>query len=224
MDTSGLLTIKPIKSELIPPVDPETGEQAEPTGEVFKDARGDSHIVYTMSFPDLEATTKNKQPVMDLDTGKQQTRKGDQGPYLIWHRPTVFSVAEFILERASGEIRIQRDFRPTAGELERAKERRLVAEFESGLAVEATKRGITASELVSRVMGGLEKGLPEPEGLEGPTEDVDEALPEIVHVGGGYYNVTLDGKPLSEKNLTKKEAEDLAEMHGPVAAGPDDSY
>ncbi len=100
MDTSGLPGIPVIKSELIPPLDPVTGNPAEPTGKVFKDGQGNSHMIYEMNFVDLAATVKNKQPVMDPDTDKQLVRKGGEGgPYKVYHNETVFVFDEFILER-----------------------------------------------------------------------------------------------------------------------------
>ena len=221
MRTDGLLSIKPIKSDLIPPIDPKTGEPAVPTGEVFRDPHGESHIVYRGSFVDLEATSslENREPIMNPETGEQLTRKSDQGPYKVFHRPTVFVEEEFILERGPAEIRIIRGFRPSEDEVERREQADMVRSFERGLAQEAVKRGLTAGQLVERVMGALGVGDDE-ETAPAPSVAGDV---EVVEVSPGWYNVVVDGETKSETNLRERDAEDLADtFRVPVGVGAEE--
>ena len=116
-----------VKVDLIPPTDPVTGEMAAPTGDVFRDARGVPHVVYKMNMVDEVATREmtNKEPVIDPETSKQLVRRGMDGPYRVWVRPTRFREVEFILQKGfQGEVRIQRDFRPPVVEVGETEELR----------------------------------------------------------------------------------------------------
>ena len=224
MRTTNLLQIKGIKADLIPPTDPLTGESAKPTGETFRDAAGNAHIVYRMSFPQLAKTAdpENRVSVPDPETGRTLIRKGYEGRYKVYARPTVFEEEDFILERApSGEVRINRGFRPTPEEQARDREQRLVSEFEANLAREAVKRGLSAGELVSRLLGVLSTGDDADAPLEAPSEvEVYEAAP-------GWFNVRIDGRKVSEKNLRREAAEELADTFRVSAAAtlePGEAY
>ena len=213
MRTADLPGIKQIKSDLIPPTDPQTGESSLPTGEVFRDAHGESHIVYVGHFVDLDATAsfENRKPVINPEDGKQLTRKAAEGPYKVWHRGTVFVEEEFILERGPAEVRISRNFRPSETEVEQAEEAKLVQDFEKGLAKQAVKRGLTPGQLVDRIMGTL-KSDPEPETTvptSSPSPGAGE--PEIIDLGSGWHNVKVDGELMSKKSLRIRDAEDLAD-------------
>ena len=220
MRTSGLLKIPPINADLIPPVDPLTGEPAKATGETWRAADGTPHIVYRMSFPDLEATKdpSNRVAVPNPETGKQLVREGYEGPYRVWAKPTIFKEEDFILERApSGEVRINRGFRPTEEEQLHEQQQRLVSEYESVLVREAIKRGISPADLVSRLLGDTPASeVPAP--LEAPT-DV-EVLP--VEGAPGWWNVYVDGQKVSEKNLREGAARELAETFDVSAAATTD--
>ena len=221
MRTDGLLAIPDIMADKIPPIDPVTDAIAKTTGETFIDAKGESHIVYRMHFIDLEATmsSANRKPVIDPDTGKQQHRKNsDTGDsYPVWHRPPVFVEEEFILERASAEIRIQRNFRPSEDELATRRNAQLVASFEKTLATEAVKRGLTPEELVNRIMGSLDGDAAQ---VAAQVQAVGDDNVRIVPVSPGWFNVEVDGQQMSSKSLRKEDAEALADtFRVPAGAG-----
>ena len=135
-----------IKPDLVAPMDPITGELARATGETFRGTDGTPHMVYSMQFVDFEKSQHidNREPVIDPETGKQLTRKGDHGPYKVWTRPTRWKEREFILERSgTGEVRILHDFRPSADERDLWKRQALVEQFSEQLAREAVKRAIS---------------------------------------------------------------------------------
>ena len=138
----------------------------------------------------------------------------------------MFVEEEFILERGPAEIRIVRGFRPSEDEIERSEQADMVRSFERGLAQEAVKRGLTAGQLVERVMGALGVGDDE-ETDPAPSAAGDV---EVVEVSPGWYNVVVDGETKSETNLRERDAEDLADtFRVPVGAGveeeeDEDSY
>ena len=219
MRTGQLLRIPPIKADLIPPRDPLTGESAKPTGEMWTDREGTAHVVYSMSMPDLVKTAaiENRKPVIDPETQEQATRKNDTGDrYRVWHRPTVFEKRDFILERSpGGEVRIQTDFRPDPEDIERAKEAKATERFQTDLAKEAVKRGLTAGQLVEAMLGKTADAKPDPADFE------------IVRVSRGWYNVKAkDGTMMSERSLRKADAEILlGEVNGVLAGmAPGDDY
>ena len=103
-----------IQTNPTPPIDVMTGEPAVPTGGVLYE--GDrSYLVYRAHFVDVAATKdpSNRIPVQDPENpGKQLFRKGDHGPYKVWHKPTKIVEKEFVLRanQHAGEQRVDWDF------------------------------------------------------------------------------------------------------------------
>lgn len=195
-----------IVPDLIPPIDVTTGESARATGETFN-----SHIVYETHVLDREKTyaPENRRKVIDQRTGEQVTRKGRDGHYPIFKFPMRFTKREFILERSpQGEVRMNFDFRPSEQEVRAREQAKLTGEFGRRLAAEAVRRGVTPEELVASLMdqvtGGGDEDADAPQAPAGPGE------PTLVKVSPGWWNVQVDGENMSEQNLRKPEAEQLA--------------
>ena len=140
-----ILAPEPITPDLVPPMDPLTGQLAPPTGEMFRDSAGDAHIVYKSSFYDEELTKdiNNRVPVIDPRTGEQAFRKDVDGNYPLYRFPMRYKEREFILERSPmGEVRMNFNFRPDPGERKEQVQADMVERFERRLATEAVKRGM----------------------------------------------------------------------------------
>ena len=216
---------RPITPDLIPPIDPVTGDMAVATGEMYRDNAGDAHIVYRSNFYDREKTyaPENRIEMIDPKTGKQKMRKDQDGNYPVFRNPIRFTERDFILERSpTGEVRMNTDFRPSEREIEDREERRLTRMFESRLAREAVKRGLTAEQLVEQVLGKLQSGDDAP-----PAPSSAPGRPAVITTGPGWFNVQVDGKMMSEQNLRKPAAEELAESLGNALGAPgepDGSY
>ena len=92
----------------------------------------------------------------------------------------------------------------------------MVRSFESGLAQEAVKRGLTAGQLVERVMGALDGGEEQtaPTGSPGgggPSGAAGGGDVEVFQVTPGWWNVRVDGRLMSDKNLRERDAQDLGD-------------
>lgn len=204
-----------ITPDLIPPRDVVTGELARPTGTTHG-----SLIVYEAHFLDHEKTyhEDNRVAVIDRKTGKQMTRKGEDGHYPIYRFPMRFTKRPFVLERSpQGEVRMNFHFRPTAEEVEGRRQATLTGEFGQRLAQEAVKRGLTPEQLIASLIDDVQ------DKVEADTA-ADPGRPALVEVSRGWWQVHVDGQNMNPdgKNLRKPEAEQLAASLVNTFTSPDE--
>jgi hypothetical protein len=190
---------------LIPP------EGARPTGEVLDDGR----IVYKMRRLNLDKTAKNKKQTVDADGAPAWRRHPTTGEkmYPIMTTEPVYEDVEFVLEASRQQhVAIITNFRGTPEERASDAKRKQKNEFSERLAELATERGISADELVIRLVERVRETSPGQVVVEIP-DDREPSFPK--HKGGGHWQLS-DGTTMRG---SRDEAE-AAEAH--VLLGRDD--
>lgn len=198
--------VLPAIQGIFPPLVPPDG--AVPTGEVLPDGR----LVYKRRKLDVQATKATaKQKVID---GELQWRKHPttgEKLYPIMEQKPVFKDVEFILESThQGHVLIHENFRGTADERARDAAARAKNEFNDRLAALATERGISADELIVRLVEKVRPTAPGQVVVELPEDDevmeLDSEYP--IHNGGGHWTLS-DGTKMrgSKDDAMAREAE-----------------
>lgn len=225
MRTAALNKIKPLFKDPIPPIDPVTQAPAVAVG-ITDDGSG--RVIYATHILDQKASQAAREQVMNPLTGAPVYRKDAMGElYPVYKRAHVFKPVKITIRRkpnACNKIEIYRE--PNAVEREADAKKRAVIEFQQRLAEAATEQGVTPEQMVEQFLATVNRprAQAEPE-VEQPTieapsfGEVPAWEPEpndplsgvhVVPVGGGWYNVEVQGQPVSEKTLRKEDAEKLA--------------
>ncbi len=159
MRVDDLPTIPPLKTELIPP------EGCERVG--FHD---DGRVIYERDIYDPEETQRNKVQAVELGTeeldanGKIKPGTGipmfrraittGESMYPVWRLIPMYRRQRFILQRdGNGKVSMQEGFERSAEEIEHARKVDARVAFAGDMADEATRRGLSAKELIGAILG-----------------------------------------------------------------------
>lgn len=182
-NVDSLPRIKPHATELIPP------EGAKPVG-----VHSDGRVIYEMEIPDLTRIAKNKVHVTDPETGeplyKKHPNTGEK-MYPILKSVPFFRKQRFVLNRdGHGNVYKHENFEPTPEEISHLAKLREKREFSERLADLAVERGISADELVLRMLGVSDTVSNKPGEV---TIKVPEEELEYPHYRGGGHWTLSDG-------------------------------
>lgn len=182
-NVDSLPKIQPHATELIPP------EGAKPVG-----VHTDGRVIYEMKIPDLTKIAKNKVHVTDPETGeplyKKHPNTGEK-MYPIMRAVPHFRIQRFVLQRdGHGNVYKRENFEPTPEEISFLKKLQEKREFSERLADIAVERGISADELVLRMLGASDTVQNKPGQV---TVNVPEEDLEYPHYRGGGHWTLSDG-------------------------------
>ena len=137
---------KAVRPDLVPARD------ARPIG-----THSDGRMIFEAERRDMEATKNNKVPVLDA-LGNPVFRKDANGQeYPVMRAQPVMKTVQFVLERSpSGKVREVYNFKQTQDEKVADAAKVMQKEFASQLAREATRRGMTAEDMIGRLLEPLE--------------------------------------------------------------------
>lgn len=187
MRVETLSRIRRLRPDLIPP------RGAKPVG-----LHDDGRMIYQMERRDHEATKKNREQVT-APNGEPLFRRDANGePYPVMRAKPVTYMAEFVLERSpAGAVFLNENFRASEQEKEQDRLAKVRNQFGEVLAKTAVERGLSAEELIARLLDPIKEA--------GPGQVlVEEDYP--IHRGGSAW-ILSNGDTFHGKRHGAQEAE-----------------
>jgi hypothetical protein len=193
MRVASLPKIRRLNPDLVPP------REAKPVG-----LHDDGRMIYEMERRDLVATKKNKVQVIGPDGEPLFRRDGQGEPYPVMRTEPVSYTSRFVLERSpSGAVFMNEHFEATESDRELDRAKAMESAFSEILAKTAIERGLSAEDLIARLIDPIKEA--------GPGQVlVEEDYP--IHRGGqawilsngDTFNGTRRGAEEAESNVSGK--------------------
>ena len=175
----------------------------------------DGRIIYEMKRYDVAATKAKKKRAIDPTTGEpawemHPTTGAPMYPkYVV---SPVYRTSRFVLEASPrGKVSMNENFEESAEAKAAMERKRAEKEFADQLAQEATLRGITAGDIVARIVDGLGDFSTSARSYKSDSQahtsdsgDADQAYPR--HKGGRYWELS-DGSTIEGKRADAESAE-----------------
>lgn len=180
---------RPLIAPLIPP------RGAKQVG--VHDDGGSGKIIYEMRVFDPDTTKANKRQKVDALTGEPMWRKHPttgENVYPIMEIEPVFRNKRFILVAdKNGRVRMQENFELSPSDIAEREQLERKHSFLEDLALEASKRGVTARELVNEIIGEVtEPGEVTPVGGLQLTDEAESVVAEAEELLGTLDTSHID--------------------------------
>lgn len=150
MKTARLAKIKRLKPDLIPP------RGSKPVG-----LHSDGRMIYEMERRDHEKSKKNRVVVKGADGAPLMRKDAFGNQYPVMRIEPVSYMARFVLERSpSGAVFIQEHFEQSKDEKSADQVAKMRNEFSDLLAKTAVERGLTAEQMIARLLDPIRDAGP----------------------------------------------------------------
>jgi len=121
----------------------------------------DGRMIYEMERRDLVATKKNKVQVIGPDGEPLFRRDGQGEPYPVMRTEPVSYTSRFVLERSpSGAVFMNENFEATESDRELDRAKAMESAFSEILAKTAIERGLSAEDLIARLIDPIKEAGP----------------------------------------------------------------